>query len=132
MNPIEERAKRICTNTFCNKPHRLICRTCIWRLTTERVEPICNVSEYEDAMKCVYDSAICQLILQREELTRWCDPNKPPQDEQRVIVKAVLPNGATFITGGWYAINDHPVGWSVDIDNVFNNLSVVGWRPIHE
>ena len=34
---------------------------------------------------------------EREELTRWNDPNKPPTDEMRVIVKVVLPNGATLV-----------------------------------
>lgn len=65
-------------------------------------------------------------------LTKWNDPNKPPQHEKRVIVDAVLPNGARFVTGGWYAINEYPQGWSVDIDRVFENVSVIGWREIPE
>lgn len=70
MTTIEERAKRICTNTFCNKSHKPICKTCIWRFNTERAEPQCSVSEYKELIKSIYDSAVSQLILQREELTR--------------------------------------------------------------
>lgn len=69
---------------------------------------------------------------ERDRLTKWNDPNKPPQHEKRVIVDAVLPNGARFVTGGWYAINEYPQGWSVDIDRVFENVSVIGWREINE
>lgn len=68
----------------------------------------------------------------RKELTRWNDPNKPPTDEMRVIAKVVLPNGATFVTGAWYAVNEFPTGWSVDLDRTFENLHVLGWRPIYE
>lgn len=68
----------------------------------------------------------------RKELTRWNDPNKPPTDEMRVIAKVVLPNGATFVTGAWYAVNELLTGWSVDLDRTFENLHVLGWRPIHE
>ena len=65
---------------------------------------------------------------EHDRLTKWNDPDKPPQHEERVIVDAVLPNGARFVTGGWYAINEYPQGWSVDIDRVFENVSVLGWR----
>lgn len=68
----------------------------------------------------------------RKELTRWNDPNKPPTDEMRVIAKVVLPNGATLVTGAWYAVNEFPTGWSVDLDRTFENLHVLGWRPIYE
>lgn len=68
----------------------------------------------------------------RKELTRWNDPNKPPTDEMRVIAKVVLPNGATFVTGAWYAVNEFPTGWSVDLDRTFENLHVLCWRPIYE
>lgn len=67
-----------------------------------------------------------------EELTHWNDPNKPPTDEMRVIAKVVLPNGATLVTGAWYAVNEFPTGWSVDLDRTFENLRVLGWRPIYE
>lgn len=67
-----------------------------------------------------------------EELTRWNDPNKPPTDEMRVIAKVVLPNGATLVTGAWYAVNEFPTGWSVGLDRTFENLHVLGWRPIYE
>lgn len=69
---------------------------------------------------------------EREELTRWNDPNKPPTDEMRVIAKVVLLNGATLVTGAWYAVNEFPTGWSVDLDRTFENLHVLGWRPIYE
>lgn len=68
----------------------------------------------------------------RKELTRWNDPNKPPTDEMRVIAKVVLPNGATLVTGAWYAVNEFQTGWSVDLDRTFENLRVLGWRPIYE
>lgn len=66
----------------------------------------------------------------REELTRWHDPQKPPMHEQRVIVKVALPNRSVFVTGGWYAINDHPQGWSVDLDRTFRDSTVIGWREV--
>lgn len=69
---------------------------------------------------------------EREELTRWNDPNKPPTDEMRVIAKVVLPNGATLVTGAWYAVSEFPTGWSVDLDRTFENLHVLCWRPIYE
>ena len=64
MTTIEERAKRICANTFCNQSHTPVCKTCAWRLNSEPAEPQCRVSEYKDVIKDIYESAICQLILQ--------------------------------------------------------------------
>ena len=74
MTTIEERAKRICANTFCNQSHTPVCKTCAWRLNSEPAEPQCRVSEYKDVIKDIYESAICQLILQRVELTQWHNP----------------------------------------------------------
>lgn len=87
-----------------------------------------NSTEISSLQTMLVDFA--QKIL--SEHNRWRDPNKPPQHEKRVIVDAVLPNGARFVTGGWYAINEYPQGWSVDIARVFENVSVLGWREINE
>jgi len=81
MTTIEERAKRICANTFCNQSHAPVCKTCAWRLNSEPAKPQCSVSEYKDVIKDIYESAICQLILQREELIREYDLKEKPHIE---------------------------------------------------
>lgn len=81
MTTIEERAKRICANTFCNQSHTPVCKTCAWRLNSEPAEPQCRVLEYKDVIKDIYESAICQLILQREELIREYDLKEKPHIE---------------------------------------------------
>lgn len=68
---------------------------------------------------------------EREELARWRDPkDELPTDDTRVIVRAILPNRAEFITGGWYGTSSGEQGWNIDIDDRFPDLKVVGWRPI--
>lgn len=67
----------------------------------------------------------------RKELLRWRDPGEElPDNSSRVIVCAQLPNGAQFITGGWYGREQGEAGWNIDIN--WNNLEVIGWRPICE
>lgn len=109
MKAIKERAKK-----YARK---------VWRGGTR---------EYGSHMKLTECDFIAGAQSEREELTRWNDPNKPPTDEMRVIAKCVLPNGATLVTGAWYAVNEFPTGWSVDLDRTFENLHVLGWRPIYE
>lgn len=95
------------------------------RAATQYKWQVCGREQHEISFKAGAD-------WMRKEMTRWCDPNKPPTDEMRVIAKVVLPNGATLVTGAWYAVNEFPTGWSVDLDRTFENLHVLGWRPIYE
>lgn len=102
MTTIEERAKRICTNTFCNQSHTPVCKTCAWRLNSEPEEPQCRVSEYKDVIKDIYESAICQLILQREELTQWNNPFVKDMPKGNVLVKYIAvgrPNEPYYTVG---------------------------------
>lgn len=64
-------------------------------------------------------------------LTKWRDPdNDPPQHSNRVIVK--LSN--LLFTGGWYSDGSEPLdggeGWSHDLQQVFHEATVVGWREV--
>lgn len=95
------------------------------RAATQYKWQVCGREQHEISFKAGAD-------WMRKEMTRWNDPNKPPTDEMRVIAKCVLPNGATLVTGAWYAVNEFPTGWSVDLDRTFENLHVLGWCPIHE
>lgn len=113
MRTIEERAR-----DFVDAPCDHRCKNC------KTVPADCRF--YNDQM-----SFIAGAESEHDELTRWNDPHKPPVHENRVIVQAVLPNGALFVTGGWYAINEFPEGWSVDLNDRFENLSVIGWREIY-
>lgn len=137
MTTIEERAKRICANTFCNQSHTPVCKTCAWRLNSEPAEPQCRVSEYKDVIKGIYESAICQLILQREELTRWRDPKKElPDNNHCVLIKITdgqqeciylgSREGDAWMADGGYVFHSN-VASVIGFDGV-----VIGWRPIHE
>ena len=137
MTTIEERAKRICTNTFCNQSHVPICKTCVWRINREPAEPQCSVSEYKDVIKDIYESAICQLILQREELKDWRDPKEGlPDNNICVLIKATdgqqeriylgSREDDIWIADGGYVFTTNPES-VLGFDGV-----VVGWRPIHE
>lgn len=76
---------------------------------------------------------IAGAYSERKELLRWRDPKEEqPKDEKRVIVKAALRNGAILVTGGWYAINESPTGWSIDLERTFGKMKVIGWRPIYD
>lgn len=79
----------------------------------------------------IVNGYIAGAIDERKELLRWRDPKEEqPKDEKRVIVKAALRNGAILVTGGWYAINESPTGWSIDLERTFGKMKVIGWRPI--
>jgi hypothetical protein len=133
MTTIEERAKRICTNTFCNQSHTPVCKTCAWRLNSEPAEPQCRVSEYKDVIKDIYESAICQLILQREELTQWNNPFVKDMPKGNVLVKYIAvgrPNEPYYTVG-----RRKPSGvWSCENELATSHprFEIVGWRPIHE
>lgn len=139
MTTIEERAKRICTNSFCNnyKLHKPICKTCIWRRNRELTELQCSVPEYKDAIESVYDSAICQLLLQREELTRWNDPNtEPPDNNVFVLIKATDGQQERIYLGSreedtWMADGGYVFTTTPESVLGFDGV-VIGWRPIHE
>lgn len=109
MKTIKERAKSYARKVWCG-----------------------GVRDFVNHKKATELDFIAGAQSEREELTRWNDPNKPPTDKMRVIAKCVLPNGATFVTGAWYAVNEFPTGWSVDLDRTFENLHVLCWRPIYE
>lgn len=134
MTTIEERAKRICTNSFCNKLHKPICKTCIWRRNRELTELQCSVPEYKDAIESVYDSAICQLLLQREELTQWHAPEEYlPKFNHDVLVKYYLNGKYAYAVANLK--NDISEGyfWLISpIDIVLRHSSIIGWRPIYE
>lgn len=73
---------------------------------------------------------------EHEELTRWHDPAVSlPKHGERVIVRLTLPNGAEFITGGWFSEGIDPMdgdrGWNPDITR-FKEATVTGWREIAE
>lgn len=132
MTTIEERAQRICANTFCNQSHAPVCKTCAWRLNREPTEPQCRISEYKDVIKDIYESAICQLILQREELTRWHDPEKTsPNNLQRVLVKYKKDGGGMGITIATY---HRPLctGNGTFAFEVPPSQNIIGWRSIDE
>lgn len=133
MTTIEERAKRICTNSFCNKLHKPICKTCIWRCNRELTELQCSVPEYKDAIESVYDSAICQLLLQREELTSWRDPKDIPKNFHNIIVKYKSLGGVDTIAIVWRYVDrsrKHHYMINGTIDTI-NSGDIIGWRPIH-
>lgn len=134
MTTIEERAKRICTNSFCNKLHKPICKTCIWRCNRELTELQCSVPEYKDAIESVYDSAICQLLLQRKELTKWNDPDEELPEYYKVVEIKYRISGLSRISIAWISAGD--AGgylWTIDgTDVLVNAKHVIGWRPIHE
>jgi hypothetical protein len=133
MTTIEERAKRICTNTFCNQSHVPICKTCVWRLNSEPAEPQCRVSEYKDVIKGIYESAICQLILQREGLTQWHNPFVKDMPKDNVLVKYIAvgcPNKPYYTVG-----RREPSGrWDCENELAISHprFEIVGWRPIDE
>ena len=120
MTTIEERAKRICANTFCNQSHAPVCKTCAWRLNSEPAEPQCSVSEYKDVIKDIYESAICQLILQRDELTR--EDNLKGENHIGIENRNIH----------FYNECDNPI--HTGFCPVSGPLSEIrsNWRPIHE
>lgn len=90
-------------------------------------------AQYDNAgdvhsMRCLLADFAKKVL---EERGRWHNPQEVlPKDEERVIVKAALRNGAILVTGGWYTINEFPTGWSVDLERTFGKMKVIGWRPI--
>lgn len=100
----------------------------------ERADVYCQENAYQGGYD-IEDVRSAYLVWaedEHKELTKWNDPNDPPENARTVLVKYLVRGESTpYYTTGFYLRGGHamPTGWMTAVTVL---SCVIGWREIHE